>query len=285
MERSGAGVVSLELPGKRGSSLDTPETVELLGLEVSSVSLAQTVEIIEEWIRSGRSTFITCTGMHGVMESRSDPELLDAHRRAGMIVPDGMPLVWVNRYFGHRHVDRVYGPDLLLAVCERSVEPDAGFRHFFYGAAEGVAEELAQRLRARYPGLAVAGTYSPPFRPVTPEEDREIVQMIRAARPDIVWVGLSTPKQERWMAEHVDRLDGPVLIGVGAAFDFHTGRLTQAPRWIRRAGMEWLFRLLTEPRRLWKRYWKNVPLFLALILREMAVTGRRRNRARSSGGS
>jgi len=198
------------------------------------------------------------------MESQRDEELRRIHNRAGLVTPDGMPLVWLSRLQSFHHVERVYGPDLMLALCERSVAK--GYRHFFYGGAEGVPEQLASVLQKRFPGLQVAGTFSPPFRPLTADEDDRIVQMINAAAPDIVWVGLSTPKQERWMAGHRERLTAPVLIGVGAAFDFLTGRKPQAPRWMQRAGLEWLFRLLTEPRRLWRRYLINNPLFVALVV-------------------
>jgi len=180
-----------------------------------------------------------------------------------MTAPDGMPLVWLSRLHGQKHVSRVYGPDLMLAVCEASV--DRGYTHYFYGGAEGVTEALAHRLVSRFPGLQVVGTYSPPFRPLFPDEDEAIVQLVNEANPDIVWIGLSTPKQEYWMAEHVGRLEAPVMVGVGAAFDFHSGRKKQAPRWMQRSGLEWLFRLLTEPRRLWKRYLINNPLFLWLV--------------------
>jgi N-acetylglucosaminyldiphosphoundecaprenol N-acetyl-beta-D-mannosaminyltransferase len=164
---------------------------------------------------------------------------------------------------GFRHVERVYGPDLMLAVCEHSAK--RGYRHFFYGGAPGVTEKLAVQLRSRFPGLQVAGTYSPPFRPLTPEEDREVVERINSSQPDIVWVGIGAPKQERWMAEHVGRLCAPVLIGVGAAFDFHGGLKKQAPRWMQKSGLEWSFRLMSEPRRLWRRYLVNNPFFLWLI--------------------
>jgi bacterial polymer biosynthesis proteins, WecB/TagA/CpsF family len=149
----------------------------------------------------------------------------------------------------------------MLALCERLAAKGTAT-----SSAEGVPEQLASVLQKRFPGLQVAGTFSPPFRSLTADEDDRIVQMINAAAPDIVWVGLSTPKQERWMAGHRERLTAPVLIGVGAAFDFLTGRKPQAPRWMQRAGLEWLFRLLTEPRRLWRRYLINNPLFVALVV-------------------
>jgi N-acetylglucosaminyldiphosphoundecaprenol N-acetyl-beta-D-mannosaminyltransferase len=174
----------------------------------------------------------------------------------------------LNWWHGQRHVERVYGPDLLLACCAQSVA--RGDRHFFYGGAEGVAERLIGRLQSRYPGLNVAGSYSPPFGPMTAAEDADIVRRINEAAPDIVWVGLSTPKQERWMAEHAGRVHAPVLVGVGAAFDFHAGVKRQAPRWMQRAGLEWLFRLGTEPRRLWRRYLVNNPVFVWRVLLQIA---------------
>jgi N-acetylglucosaminyldiphosphoundecaprenol N-acetyl-beta-D-mannosaminyltransferase len=240
-----------------------PQRVNVLGVGVSAITLEMAVDIIEKWIASREPHYVCVTGFHGIMESWRDKELRRIHNRAGLVTPDGMPLVWLSRLKGFPHVKRVYGPDLMLALCKRSVVKD--YRHFFYGGAEGVPELLASVLQKRFPGLQVAGTFSPPFRPLTPEENEQVVRMINDVAPDIVWVGLSTPKQERWMAEHVGRLTAPVLIGVGAAFDFLTGRKPQAPRWMQRAGLEWLFRLSTEPRRLWKRYLPNIPVFLALI--------------------
>ena len=238
--------------------------VNILGVGISAINMAMALEIIEGWIAKRESHYVCVTGVHGVMESQRDEQLRRIHNKAGLVTPDGMPLVWLSRLKGHRHVERVYGPDLVLALCERSVERQ--YRHFFYGGAEGVPEELAANLRRHFPELQVAGTYSPPFRPLTPAEDEQVVQMLNQAAPDIVWVGLSTPKQERWMAAHVGRIEAPVLIGVGAAFDFLTGRKRQAPRWMQRNGLEWLFRLLTEPRRLWRRYLINNPLFVLLVL-------------------
>jgi N-acetylglucosaminyldiphosphoundecaprenol N-acetyl-beta-D-mannosaminyltransferase len=176
-----------------------------------------------------------------------------------------MPLVWCAHWAGAKDVTRVYGPDLMLDVCERGAAE--GWRMFFCGGGEGVADDLAATLSARFPGLRVAGTSCPPMRPLTPEEDAELVDTVNAARPDIVWVGLSTPKQERFMADHLGRFDAPVLVGVGAAFDFHTGRVRQAPSWIQRRGLEWAFRLAMEPRRLWRRYLGNNPRFVLAIAR------------------
>jgi len=240
--------------------------VDVLGVQVSALNIDQALDVLDHWITTGTRNYVCVTGVHGVMESRRDERLREIHNRAGLVTPDGMPLVWWSRAAGQHHVGRVYGPDLLLAVCERSMT--TGYRHFFYGGQEGTAELLARRLQKRFPGLVVAGTYTPPFRPLTPEEDEDIVTRINDAAPDIVWVGLSTPKQEYWMAEHVDRLDAPALVGVGAAFDFHAGLKRQAPRWIQHSGFEWLFRLATEPRRLWKRYLANNPAFVWLAMQE-----------------
>jgi N-acetylglucosaminyldiphosphoundecaprenol N-acetyl-beta-D-mannosaminyltransferase len=236
------------------------------------------VGVIEGWITRREAQYVCVCGMHGVMECQRDEQLRRVHNAAGMVTTDGMPLVWLCRVKGQRRAERVYGPDLMLALCARSEA--TGYRHFFYGASPAVLDALTARLQARFPALRVAGTYAPPFRPLNPAEDAEIVERIRQSASDIVWVGLSTPKQERWMAEHVERLGGPVLIGVGAAFDFHSGRKRQAPRWMQRSGLEWLFRLLSEPRRLYRRYLLNIPLFAyylgleALGLRH-SNTGRR----------
>ena len=236
----------------------------VLGVHVSAINMAQALATIKGWIDRREAHYVCVTGVHGVMESYDDHALRDIHNAAGLVTPDGMPLVWISRLRGFRQADRVYGPDLMLAVAEQSVA--WGTRHFLYGAADGVPERLAERLQARFPGLNIVGAYSPPFRPLTPEEDEAVVAMINDSGADIVWVGLSTPKQERWMHAHVGRLQAPVLVGVGAAFDFHAGLKKQAPRWMQRSGTEWLFRLCTEPKRLWRRYARNNPRFVGLML-------------------
>ena len=241
--------------------------IDVLGVRVNVLDMERTLDILDRWITEGHREYVCVTGVHGVMESRRDERLQQIHNEAGLVTPDGMPLVWWARSQGWRQARRVYGPDLLLACCERSIT--TGYRHFFYGGGDGVADLLARRLSRRFSGLCVAGTYTPPFRPLSPEEDEEVVARINEAAPDIVWVGLSTPKQEFWMAEHAGRLEAPVLIGVGAAFDFHAGLKAQAPRWMQQSGLEWLFRLGTEPRRLWKRYLMNNPAFVWLALQEL----------------
>ncbi len=239
----------------------------VLGVRVSAINMEMALDTLAGWVADDEHHYVTITGVHGVMECQSDPDLLRIHNAAGMVTPDGMPLVWVNHWQGNKHVSRVYGPDLMLAVCEASKEK--GYKHFFYGGAEGVPELLAEKLTTRYPHLQVVGTYSPPFRPLTDTEDAEIIQMINDSGAHFVWVGLSTPKQERWMDAHVGKLDAAAMIGVGAAFDFHAGLKPQAPPWMQKRGLEWFFRLVTEPRRLWKRYLSNNPRFLALIALQM----------------
>lgn len=249
------------------------ERVNVLGVGVSPVNLERAVETLGEWVESDRSTYVCVTGVHGVMESRRDPDLRAIHNRAGMVVPDGMPLVWLSRWAGVDRPGRVYGPDLMLSACAASV--DRGWSHYLYGGADGVPDLLVERLEARFPGIEIAGAWSPPFRELTPEEDREAVERIRDSGADLVWVGLGTPKQERWMAAHVDRLSA-VLLGVGAAFDFHAGLKPQAPAWMQRHGLEWLFRMASEPRRLWRRYCVNNPWFIAEI--GLQASGLRRHR-------
>jgi N-acetylglucosaminyldiphosphoundecaprenol N-acetyl-beta-D-mannosaminyltransferase len=190
--------------------------------------------------------------MHGIVEAQRDPAFKEALNSTDLVVPDGMPLVWLGRRGGCHLRRRVYGPDLMLAFCEQTAA--RGYRHFFYGGEPGVPERLAESLKRRFPPMEVCGTFSPPFRPLDPEEDQEIATMICRAAPDVLWVGLGTPKQERWMCEHRDKLNVPAIVSVGAAFDLLSGRRNQAPGWMREHGLEWLFRLVQEPRRLWRRY-------------------------------
>lgn len=241
--------------------------VNVLGVGVSAINMDIALKTISDWIANRSHQYVCVTGVHGVMESQADEELKAIHNDAGLVTPDGTPLVWISRLNGHREVQRVYGPDLMLALCEYSVKP--GFRHYFYGGNEGVPELLAKELASRFPGISIAGTFSPPFRELTAEEDEDVIEMINDSHADIVWVGLSTPKQERWMSAHVGKLDASVMIGVGAAFDFHAGLKLQAPIWMQRSGLEWLFRLATEPKRLWKRYLRNNPLFVGLFVAQM----------------
>jgi N-acetylglucosaminyldiphosphoundecaprenol N-acetyl-beta-D-mannosaminyltransferase len=238
--------------------------VDVLGVHISAIDMDAAVAEIARWVDEDEHHYVCVTGVHGVMESQRDPELRRIHNASGLTTPDGMPMVWAGRRVG-ASISRVYGPDLMLAVCERAEAQ--GWSMYLYGGQAHIPALLGARLRERFPDLRVVGAYSPPFRPLTPQEDAAIVDEINAAEPDIVWVGLSTPKQERWMAAHVDRLSAHALVGVGAAFDIHAGTLPQAPRWMQSRGLEWLYRLVREPRRLWKRYLSNNPRFVLQILR------------------
>ncbi len=233
---------------------------DVLGVKVSAINLKLAVEMADEWVAAGRPGYICVTGVHGVMEAQSDSRFLRVLNRAFINAPDGMPMSWIGRYQGFREMDRVYGPDFMTAMCRRSVE--RGYRSFLYGGKPGVAELLSETLQKKFPGLQVVGTYTPPFGSLTPKEEEEILVQVRESNPDILWVGLSTPKQERFMAQYIERLQVPLLVGVGAAFDYHTGRIRDCPEWIKRAGLQWLHRLMQDPRRLWKRYLRNNPAFL-----------------------
>jgi N-acetylglucosaminyldiphosphoundecaprenol N-acetyl-beta-D-mannosaminyltransferase len=239
--------------------------VDVLGVGISAIDPDDALAEITRWIADGDQHYVCVTGVHGVMEAQRDPELLQIHNRSGLTTPDGMPMVWAARAAGAANVQRVYGPDLMLAVCARAAE--RGWGCYLYGSRDEVLESLRANLCDRFPGLQIVGAHSPPFRELTPEEDEAVVRAIDESGAQIVWVGLSTPKQERWMAAHVGRVKAPVLVGVGAAFDIHAGHARQAPRWMQRSGLEWLFRLVSEPRRLWRRYMVNNPRFLFAIVR------------------
>lgn len=238
----------------------------ILGVGVSVINMSFAVDAIERWVSRRESNYITVADVNSIMVGQTDPGFLRIHNKAGMVTPDGMPLVWLGRLGGNREMTRVCGPDLMLEVFKTSVAK--GYKHYFYGGNEGVPELLKISLEEKFPGIKVVGTYSPPFRSLTDEEDENIVKTINMAKPDIVWVGIGAPKQERWMAAHVDRLEASVLIGVGAAFDFNSNLKKRAPLWLQKIGLEWLFRLSTEPRRLWRRYLKNNPLFIFLAIRQ-----------------
>lgn len=238
------------------------EKCNVLGVGISVIDQARARETLFDAVRRGERGYVAVTGVHGVSEAQDDPEFRRMLNNALLCTPDGMPMVWMGRLQGHRAISRVYGPDLMLNICEHSAA--AGFTHFLYGGAEGVADRLADTLRKRFPGLQIRGTYTPPFRSLNDEELAGLQKRVAATKPDFFWVGLSTPKQERFMAEHLGVLpDTKILLGVGAAFDLLTGRVRQAPRWMQRTGLEWLFRLTQEPRRLARRYVVNNPLFVA----------------------
>ena len=248
------------------------ERVNVLGVGISAINMDMALDCVDRWVRSRTHRYVCLRDVHGVMRCQDDEELRTVHNRAGLVTPDGMPLVWLLRWFSHKHAERVYGPDLMLAVFEAGLAK--GYKHFLYGTTEETLGRLTDNLVGRFPGTEIVGRFAPPFRPLNEMEEREVARMIADSGADIVWVGLSSPKQEIWMAEHSGRVAAPVLIGVGAAFDFHAGRIRQAPRLIQRSGFEWLFRLVMEPRRLWRRYLTSIPAFVFLLLCQ--VTGLKR---------
>jgi N-acetylglucosaminyldiphosphoundecaprenol N-acetyl-beta-D-mannosaminyltransferase len=234
--------------------------VNVLGVGISVLDLDSAVANVARALQTKTKGYICVTGVHGVSEAYKDHEFRSILNRSFLNTPDGMPMVWMGKRQGFRQMGRVYGPDLMLRVCEYTEK--AGFSHFFYGGGPGVADELKGRLKSKFPNLSVVGTYTPPFRPLAADEEQALIKQVAELKPDIFWVGLSTPKQEKFMAQYWQKLDATLFVGVGAAFDFHAGRVRQAPPWMQRNGLEWLFRLRCEPRRLWKRYLKNNPLFI-----------------------
>jgi N-acetylglucosaminyldiphosphoundecaprenol N-acetyl-beta-D-mannosaminyltransferase len=235
----------------------------VLGVGVHAINMDQAVAAIDQAVRDRRKGYVCVTGVHGVMEAQSDSEFKKILNNSLLTTPDGMPMVWVGRLQGFRQIDRVYGPDLMLEVCRLSEK--RGYRHFFYGGKEGTTEKLACALRERYPNLNVVGSNTPPFRPLNSAEEHALREHVTKTRPDFIWVGLSTPKQERFIADHIDALDCTLMLGVGAAFDIHTGMTKDAPRWIKRASLQWVHRLVQEPARLWRRYLVNNPKFIFKI--------------------
>jgi N-acetylglucosaminyldiphosphoundecaprenol N-acetyl-beta-D-mannosaminyltransferase len=246
----------------RGQAI--PRT-DVLGVGVSAIDLPMAVAEIGRWKEAGERHYVCVADVHSVVMAQSDPELRRIHNLSGMTTPDGMPLVWASHFAGARHVERVYGPDLMLAVCRAGAV--LGWRMFFFGGQPGVADELARRMADRFPGLEVAGTWTPPFAAPGAGDHDQALEAINAARSDVVWVGLGAPKQEYWMEANRHRLQATALVGVGAAFDFLSGSVPQAPLWMRQRGLEWAFRLAKEPRRLWRRYLDCIPRFLWGILR------------------
>jgi N-acetylglucosaminyldiphosphoundecaprenol N-acetyl-beta-D-mannosaminyltransferase len=240
--------------------MDNLARVNVLGVGVHAINMEQAVAAIDHAVRNRRKGYVCVTGVHGVMEAQSDDKFKEILNNSLLTTPDGMPTVWVGRLQGFRHMDRVYGPDLMLEICRLSAE--RGYTHYFYGGNEGVAQKLVDSLRTRYRELNVVGMSTPPFRPLNPAEEQELLEHVKKAQPDFVWVGLSTPKQERFMANHIEALDCTLMLGVGAAFDVHAGMTKDAPHWVKRAGLQWLHRLLQEPSRLWKRYLRIIPRFI-----------------------
>jgi len=237
--------------------------VPILGVKVSAINMGLALSQIGTWVAERRASYVCVAPAHSIMECVNDPSLLPVFNEAGLVTPDGMAVVWLLRLKGHREVRRVYGPDLLLAVCAHGLE--RGWRHHFLGSSPEILALMTKNLRARFPGLQIAGQTCPPFRQLSMQEDEDIIAEVNASQADILWVGLGSPRQEVWMHKKLRKINAPVMIGVGAAFDFLSGNKPQAPHWVQRIGMEWLFRLLNEPKRLWPRY-RQYPRFVILVL-------------------
>jgi len=224
------------------------------------------IEKICSWVATHQSKYVCVRDVHGLMISAENPEMMRIHHAAGMVTPDGMPIVWAAQRRSRLKINRVCGTDLVDVLCNKG--QSKGLRHYFYGGKPGIPEKMIGKLRSKYPDLCVAGYYSPPFHCLDTEEDAEVVRCINESGANIVWVGLCTPKQELWMRDHVNLIKGATLIGVGAAFDFHAGIVKRAPEWMQNSGLEWLHRLASEPRRLWRRYLIIAPLFVIKYVRE-----------------
>jgi N-acetylglucosaminyldiphosphoundecaprenol N-acetyl-beta-D-mannosaminyltransferase len=230
---------------------------------LSAITLAAARDHILNWIRTGQRHYVNVCTADTMVKCYDDPVLAEIVSNAGMATTDGMPLVWLARRHGFKEATRVYGPDLMLEVCAVG-----GIRHYFYGSTREVLVELERNLKVRFPQIEIVGTFSPPFRPLTDKEKDHVVARINASGANVVWCGLGTPKQDFWVAEFRPLLSAAALIAVGAAFDFHARRIRQAPRWMMRCGLEWLFRLWCEPRRLWRRYLIGNPRFIGVVGRQ-----------------
>src|SRR6476619_6410710 len=252
----------------RPIEIATPSTVDVVGVPLSLTDYDQTLDWIDAMVARGERGYVCVCNVHTVMASGEDPALRAALDSSSLNVPDGQPLVWAINALGHHQLrDRVYGPALMSRACALAAQ--SGQRFYLYGGRnQGALVQLALNLRQRYPGVKIVGGYSPPFRALTDEETDRLIDDINGCGADVVWVGIGQPKQEKWMADFRDRLDPPVLIGVGAAFDFHAGLVPQAPDWMQRMGLEWLYRLVHEPRRLWRRYLRYNPRFISGFVRQ-----------------
>jgi N-acetylglucosaminyldiphosphoundecaprenol N-acetyl-beta-D-mannosaminyltransferase len=235
----------------------------ILGVNVSAINMDDACFVVEDAVLKKKKKYICVSPVSTIMECRRDKKVLTSVNSADLVTPDGMPVVWLGRARGHKNIRRVYGPDLMQKIC--SISRKNNYKNYLYGSSREVLLKLKERLNNKFPGLIISGIFSPPFRQLTKEEDDRIVEEINNSNSDIVWVGLGSPKQDLWMYEHRARINAPVMVGVGAAFDFLAGVKLQAPRWIGDSGFEWLFRLVTEPRRLWKRYLVSGSLFIYYI--------------------
>jgi N-acetylglucosaminyldiphosphoundecaprenol N-acetyl-beta-D-mannosaminyltransferase len=232
----------------------------VLGTEVDALDMESAVSRTRELLTANGSNYVCVAGVHGVVEAQRSAELANAYRGAALTLPDGMPLVWVGHLQGHKTMRRVTGPDFMLEIFRR--QEFRNLRHFLYGGDAGVAQQLNFALKQRFPNASIVGAETPPFRDLFPDEEASLVARIRALCPDVIWIGLGCPRQELFMQRYAKLLDARILVGVGAAFDYHTGRIRDSPEWVKKAGLQWLHRLIQNPRRLWKRYLRNNPAFV-----------------------
>jgi N-acetylglucosaminyldiphosphoundecaprenol N-acetyl-beta-D-mannosaminyltransferase len=240
------------------------QCANVLGVSVDAVGLERAMAMLDTRLRNGPKGYVCFVGVHGILEAMKSGKVADAYQHAAMALPDGTPMVWVGRAQGLREMDHVTGPAVMMEIFQRA--EFAGYSHFFYGGKPGVANELAATLTRQFPRARVAGTFTPPFRDLTPAEEKRLVAEIHRVKPDIVWVGISTPRQDLWMRRMLPRLDTRAIFGVGAAFDFLTGRIRPCPEWIKCAGLHWLHRLAQDPVRLWSRNVHNMEFLWHIAL-------------------
>lgn len=234
---------------------------EILKTNINVTNMSDTIKYIGEHLDDLRGKYICVSNVHTTVMSYENEEYRKIQNSAAMALPDGAPLSSYSRRKGYKQAQRVTGPDLMLELF--AISKEKGYRHYFYGATEETLQSMREVLERDYPGIEIAGMYAPPFRTLTPQEDAQIVAKINESRPDFIWIGLGAPKQEEWMYQHMGQLQG-VLIGVGAGFDYLAGYIKRAPRWMQRMSLEWLYRLLQDPKRLWRRYFTSNVKFICL---------------------
>ena len=271
-------MLETSIQGAEVSAVELPPSVDILGIPLARIDYSAMIELMDEFVAAGQRGYVCVANVHSVMASKEDPELEAALLGSSVNVPDGQPLVWAINLLGHSLADRVYGPELMWRACAHAAK--TGQRLYLYGGRnQGALVQLALNLRKSHPGLKIVGGYSPPHRTLTDDETASVLEEINQSKPDVVWVGIGVPKQEKWMAQMRPLIDAPLMLGVGAAFDFHAGLVPQAPNWMQKAGMEWAFRLVQEPRRLWKRYFRYNPRFVACFAAQLSRHRRRALRA------
>ena len=239
---------------------------EICGVKVSVTTIPQACAAMEDWIKNRQKAYVCVAPVSTIVDCQSDPEYRDIVNKADMVTPDGMPVVWIGKWLGHQEIERTYGPDLMETFC--GLSQDKGYKHFLYGGAESTCQLLESVLKKRFPKISIVGRYSPPFMESFVPESREIIENMNRLDPDVIWVGLGSPKQDYWINYHRKNLEAPVILGVGAAFDFLSGAKKQAPRWMQKSGLEWLFRLCSEPKRLWRRYLLGNTKFIFYVSRD-----------------